>query len=276
MSDAHQNPYFEFVRPRVSTPLLVEVPHAGLAIPDPVRGELSAPRASIARDSDIYVDRLCAQMPARGAHLLSAQISRYVVDLNRAEDDVDGRAVQGHPTPKGAQPRGVIWLFATDGRALMEGPLDFERLERRIALFHRPYHTCIRETLDALKEEHGFAILLAAHSMPSGATRKGPRRADVVPGTRGRTTADPRVIDLVATHFRDAGLSVRHDQPYRGGYSTGHYGRPAHGVHAIQVELNRALYVDERTSRPKEVAFAALRSLLTELASKLSTLDLRT
>jgi N-formylglutamate amidohydrolase len=101
------------------------------------------------------------------------------------------------------------------------------------------------------------------------------RRADVVPGTLGRTSADARVIELVDQHFRAAGLSVRHDEPYRGGFTTAHYGRPLAGIHAIQVELNRALYMDEATCLPKPGDFERLQALLQRLVARLGSLDLR-
>jgi N-formylglutamate amidohydrolase len=96
-----------------------------------------------------------------------------------------------------------------------------------------------------------------------------------VPGTFGRTTADARIIDLVDAHFRAAGLSVLHDDPYKGGFTTTHYGRPREGLHAIQIELNRALYVDEQTCQPKPGEFLALQQLLDALVLKLGALDLR-
>jgi N-formylglutamate amidohydrolase len=108
----------------------------------------------------------------------------------------------------------------------------------------------------------------------SGHGDPGVRRADIVPGSRGRTSADSRVIDLVDAHFRAAGLSVRHDDPYRGGFSTGHYGRPSSGRHAIQVEVNRALYVDEETLRPRTGDFERMRTLLLELVERLGRLQL--
>jgi N-formylglutamate amidohydrolase len=95
------------------------------------------------------------------------------------------------------------------------------------------------------------------------------RRADVVPGTRGRTTADARIIDLIDLHFREAGLSVKHDDPYRGGWTTSTYGAPRRGQHAVQIELNRALYVDEQTSEIKRQEFARLQTVLAELVDKL-------
>ena len=271
---SERNSYFELIQPDHEAPILVEVPHAGLAIPDAVRDELSATPAQASRDSDIYVDKLCADAPQHGAHLLVAHTSRFVVDLNRAEDDIDGRTVPDHPAPKGTQPRGVVWRMTTEGHPLMSGPLDYQRLERRLERFHRPYHAALKDTLTQLRARHGYAILIAAHSMPSAAKR-GQRRADVVPGTRSGTTADRRLIDAVAKHFRDAGLSVRHDEPYRGGFTTGHYGRPKEGWHAVQIELNRALYVDEGNGKPKARAFDSLRALMGGLVDVAASVDLR-
>ena len=257
------------------TPLVVEVPHAGVDIPDDLRSEVLAPREAMLRDADLFVDRLYAAAPKRGASLLCATVSRYVVDLNRAPDDVDLETVRDHPAPRHTQPRGVVWRVTSDGRPLLRNPLDYQSLQERLARYHEPYHACLAEELERTKGQFGFVLLLAAHSMPS-AVRRGPRdverRADVVPGTLGRTSAHVRVIDLVEQHFRAAGLSVRHDDPYRGGYTTGHYGRPSQGQHAIQIELNRALYMDEATCLPKTADFQRLQVLLGDLLARLGTL----
>jgi N-formylglutamate amidohydrolase len=161
---------------------------------------------------------------------------------------------------------------------VLRRPLSYAELQQRLASFHAPYHATLRTELEAKRERHGHALLVAAHSMPSigraGHVDTGSRRADVVPGTRGRTTAHPRVIDAVDAHFRAAGLSVRHDDPYRGGYATGHYGRPGERIHAIQIELNRGLYVDEETGEPRRGDFEQLAALLLDLVEKLGTLDL--
>lgn len=270
--------FFSLTEPTVTeTPVLVEVPHAGLAVPEVVRSQVAVSRWVVLRDSDIYVDRLYADAPAHGATLLTAAVSRYVVDLNRAPDDVDHETVPDHPDPRGVQPRGVVWRITTDGRPALRGPLTYAALRQRLALFHTPYHTRLEAAVAEKRDRFGHAVLLAAHSMPSVSRFAGhaaTRRADVVPGTRGRTTATAAVIDCVDAHFRDAGLTVRHDDPYRGGWTTAHYGRPSEGVHAIQIELNRALYVDETTGRVKVGDFEALQATLLTLVGKLGGLHL--
>lgn len=269
-------PIFTLKEPEgAALPILVEIPHAGLATPDDVRADILVDRDTVLRDADPYVDELWAASPARGATLLAARVSRYVVDLNRAADDVGLDIVPKHPAPRPTQSRGVIWRITTDGRPAIRGPLTHEAFSARIARYHEPYHQTLRETLDRLVARFGFVVLLAAHSMPSTSRDGSMRRADVVPGTRGRTTADPRVIDLIDRHFRSAGLSVRHDDPYRGGYTTGHYGKPSQGIHAVQIELNRALYVDEESSRPKEGPMRWLAGVMGDLVERLGVLDLR-
>ncbi len=269
---------FTLTAPTVgATPVLVEIPHAGLAVPDGVREQLQVSRRVILRDSDVYVDKLYDGVHTRGATVLAALVSRYVVDLNRSPDDVDSQTVPDHPDPRGVQPRGVVWRVTTEGRPALREPLTYRALEERLRRYHAPYHATLQRTIASLRERFGYVILLAAHSMPSVSRvgRGSVTRADVVPGTRGRSTAAPEVIDAVDAHFRDAGLSVRHDEPYRGGWTTSHYGRPAEGVHAVQIELNRALYMDESTGRPKDDAFDALRVTLASLVERMGTLEPR-
>lgn len=258
------------------TPVIFEVPHAGLEIPEPLRDELLVHRDTLKRDADLYVDQLCTLVPEAGAALLAARNSRYVVDLNRAPDDVELGTGDDVPARLG-QPRGVVWRVTTDGRPALRRPLDAAAIADRLARYHAPYHACLRDALESTRQRFGFVLLVAGHSMPS-AVRRGARdverRADIVPGSLGGTSADPRVVELVDHHFRAAGLSVRHDDPYRGGYTTAHYGRPAHKQHAIQIEINRALYMDELTCVPKPEPFARLQSLLRDLAARLGELSL--
>ena len=259
--------------------MLVEIPHAGLAIPEEVLAQADLPMDTVLRDADIYVDQLFANAPKLDATMLVAQHSRYVVDLNRAHDDVDAHTVADHPAPVAWQPRGVVWRTTTDGHAVMKQPLTYRALCERLQRYYYPYHSRLRQTMEQLRAQTGYAILIAGHSMPSAGRSQhrdpGARRADVVPGTHGGSTAAAGVIDLIDAHFRSAGLTVMHDDPYRGGWTTVHYGQPDKGWHAIQIELNRALYVDEATSEPREQDFERLRAVLDDLVRKLTRCDPR-
>jgi N-formylglutamate deformylase len=268
-------------------PLLVEVPHAGLRIPEPVEHELDCSPRERLRDADAYVDELFSHAPEAGASLLIADVSRYVVDLNREEDDVDAVSVpslaqtpcaHGARGPCNHSPRGVIWRESTEGRAVLRAPLDRAGLERRLEGYYRPYHRALSERARALRAQFGFAIILSAHSMPGYG--RGPdgarvRRADVVPGTRGRSTAHGSLITLVDGHFRAAGLTVRHDDPYRGGATTARWGRPGDGFHAIQIELNRALYMDETSLSRRREGMHWLAGLCQDLVQRLAAVDAR-
>jgi N-formylglutamate amidohydrolase len=269
---------FEVVEPSPEheSPVLVEVPHASVAVPARLLGQIEAPARSLARDADLFVDGLYADAPETGATLLCARLSRYAVDLNRAEDDVDAESVEGGP-PHSRAPRGVIWRLSGDGEKVLARPLPKSEVERRLADYHRPYHAEIRRILAHKVARFGVAVLLAGHSMPSRARwpsgEVGPARADVVPGTRGRTTADARFIDVVDQHAATRGWSVRHDEPYRGGYTTAIYGRPRDRIHAVQVELARRLYMEE-DALTVHTRFPEVRAWCRALVARLGELAL--
>ena len=256
------------------TPLTVEVPHAGLLVDGPTLSRLCAPARSIGRDADLYVDDLYADAPSRGATLLASHVSRYVCDLNRSELDVDAATVEGAP-PQARATRGIVWRLTSEGGRMLEAPLPRIELERRLDTYYRPYHRTLAEVLERKRARFGFAILLAAHSMPSvGRTGHGdPQavRADVVPGTRGRTSASAGFIDAVDAHARAAGFTVAHDDPYQGGYTTQHYGRPDLHVHVVQVELARRLYMDEPTLT-KNATFDRTRAWCAALVAALGAI----
>lgn len=255
-------------------PVVIEVPHAGLAIPDDVRAQLRVSRADVMRDADLFVDRLYASATTRGCSLLVSHVSRYVVDLNRAEDDIDRDVVPDHPRPRPTQSRGVVWRTTTTGEPALIAPLPHAQLESRLARYHRPYHAALEAEVERKRRLFGTVLILCAHSMPSVTRPGASRRADVVPGSRGGSTTSPRVLDAIDACFRGAGLSVRHDDPYKGGFTTQKFGRPRDGVHAVQIELNRALYVNERTSEPDDEGFARLTDTLDALLVQLARLDL--
>lgn len=266
--------FVELTQPQAEpTPVLVEVPHSGLRIPTEIERELDASPLAVLRDSDLYVDQLYARAPSFGATLLVSRVSRYVVDLNRGPDDVDSAAVPRHPKARHIPARGVVWRARTDGTPLLRTPLTVDQFSRRLEHYYEPYHRTLDDVASQIRQKHGHVMVLAAHSMPSEGRRvlggEPVPRADIVPGTRGRSTADGRIIDLIDSHFREAGLSVKHDDPYRGGWTTGHYGAPKQGRHVVQIELNRALYVDERSSEIKKRDFAALQTVLDKLVVKL-------
>ena len=256
------------------TPLVVEVPHAGLFVDGPTLSRLVSPARAIGRDADLYVDELYADAPAEGATLLFSNVSRYVCDLNRSELDVDHEAIEGAPSHARAT-RGIVWRLTSEGARMLDAPLPRAELERRLDTYYRPYHLTLSKLLERKRARFGYAIVLAAHSMPSTGRAapndrdpNPPVRADVVPGTRGRTSASKPLIEAVDIHARTAGLSVAHDDPYQGGYTTQHYGRPDLDVHVVQVELARRLYMDEPTLT-KTAGFSRLQTWCGALAGRL-------
>jgi N-formylglutamate amidohydrolase len=270
------DPPFEVVEPPAGeVPVVVEVPHAGVRLDPETLGYTVVPAHAIARDADLFVDELFQDAPARGATLVRANMSRFVVDLNRGPEDYDAEAVEGGS--RAPWPRGLVWRLATDGERVLSQRLPPSELERRLSAYYRPYHTAVEGLLERKRAKFGYAILLCAHSMPSR-TRRGPiestARADIVPGTRGRTTACAAVIDAVDACARAHGYAVRHDDPYKGGFSTGHYGRPADRWHAIQVEITRRIYMDELRCRIDPQGFRAVRHFATKLVECLAHLDL--
>lgn len=236
---------FSLINPRsAETPVVVEVPHAGLQFDPTSLAYCIAPARSIGQDADLFVDQLFSEAPDHGAHLLFSEMSRYVCDLNRAENDFDERT-----SPTGtsdASPHGVVWRKTTEGRPALSAPLPGTEIERRLTLIYRPYHAALRTIVQSKLDRFGFAILLCAHSMPSFG-RLGERRADVVPGTQGRTTAGSAVIRACDQVAQESGYDVAHDSPYRGGFTTTHFGSPAAQVHALQIELARRVYMEENT-----------------------------
>ncbi len=238
---------------------------------------LKIPTYCIGQDADLYVDQLYEDAPACGATVLVSRISRYVCDLNRSEADIDEGAVTGASRGSRPAPHGLVWRQSTDGQAALRQPLSWQEFERRRDTIYRPYHTRLRELLAAKVERFGVAVLLAAHSMPSsgrhGHVDTGARRADVVPGSRGRTTAASIVIRQPDELARKRGWSVAHDDPYRGGFATAHYGRPDQRVHAVQVELNRHLYMNEDTLQKLQGKFEATKTYCRELVQHLAALS---
>lgn len=258
---------FDIVEPVADdSPVLVEVPHAGLAVDAESAAWMIAPIEGVARDADLYVHELFADAPQLGATLLIANVSRYVVDLNRGPNDFDNRSVLDGP--QADRPRGVIWRLTSAGHPVLRQPLPNSELRRRRERYYAPYHQALRDILERKRRRFGFAVLLCAHSMPSPRPAREHPPSDLIPGTRSRTSAASRWIDLVDRCGREAGFMVRHDAPYKGGFSTGHYGQPQQRWHAVQLEIARRLYLDERTLAPT-TGMSRMRDFANNLVSQL-------
>jgi N-formylglutamate deformylase len=254
-------PFEVFGPTGAETPVIVEIPHAGLDVPAPFLEPIAAPARALARDADLYVDGLYEGAPAEGATVLACRTSRYAIDVNRAETDVDAEVVEGARGDVALQ-HGLVWRTTSEGEPALSRRLTRLELEERLDLIWRPYHKTLAALVEEKRARFGVAMILAAHSMPSversardrgrgsAATAPPRARADVVPGTRGRRSAGAALIDAVEEHAKARGWTVRHDEPYAGGFTTQHYGRPAEGVHVVQIELSRRLYLDEVTLRP--------------------------
>lgn len=232
-------------------PLVVTVPHAGRAL-DPAMGPaLRLPAARLRQLEDPWVDRLLDTVPARGAWLLSTSWARAVADVNRAADEFAfTSAVPGwRATGKARVGLGVVPTRLA-GAPIYAAPLSPEAVERRVTLAHRPWHDTLAALVADLHDRFGEVFVLDGHSMPDGAQPPGLARADVVLGDRWGTTAEPAWIAAVEDALAAEGFLTTRNRPYAGGYITRHYGRPAAGVHVVQIELRRGLYMDEADFTP--------------------------
>tara|TARA_R110002124_G_scaffold104254_3_gene253937 strand:+ start:1710 stop:2471 length:762 start_codon:yes stop_codon:yes gene_type:complete len=207
---------------------------------------------------DAFVDKLFDCAPRFGASFLKAGAPRAFVDLNRAADELDPALIEG-VRPKGHNPRvasglGVVPRVVANGRAIYRGKLSLEEVERRIDLYWRPYHGMLQQLLDSAHRRHGQAVLIDCHSMPHEAmdsvVRGGMKRPDVVLGDRFGAAASGEVVDRIEAAFVAAGFVVTRNAPFAGAYITQAYGRPTRGQHAVQVEIDRSLYMNEALVRP--------------------------
>lgn len=266
---------FEAVLPTdPQTPVVVSVPHAGVQVG--AFAAALAPTLDVRCDADLYVDELYDGAP-RGA-FLRARLSRFVCDLNRHPDDVSARAVPDHPAPRNHNGRGFIWEVTTTGLPALARPLSLAQWRTRQSL-HAGYHEAIAEALQRARDRFGYAILIDGHSMPSvgrqGHADPDKPRADIVPGDRHGTSCSPALSRLVGEHFRHRGLSVTFNDPYQGGFITTHHGRPADGIHAIQIEMRRDLYMVERSYQRVPEKMARMAAVLNDLLRALDGFDPR-
>jgi N-formylglutamate amidohydrolase len=272
---------FEIVRAAPpGGPLIFASPHSGRIYP---AGMMTASRldaAAIRRSEDVWVDRLIEDAPAFGASVIAARLARVYLDVNREAWELDP-AMFSDELPAYARARtarvaaglGAIARIVAEGEEIYARKLTFAEARSRVEEVHGPYHAALGALVEEALEAHGIALLLDWHSMPSAAARHAAGgHCDVVLGDRyGGACAAP-IARLVERELAGLGYAVARNAPYAGGYTTEHYGAPARGVHALQIEVNRALYVDEATLAPT-AGFAALKADLERLFAALAAMD---
>jgi N-formylglutamate amidohydrolase len=233
--------------------------------------------SEIRSSEDAFVDQLFAAVPDHGAPLLTANAPRAFLDLNRGVDELDQALIEGvrrnAHNPRIASGLGVIPRVVANGRQIYRGKLTLAEAHLRIAQYWRPYHDQLQTLLDESNNAYGEAILIDCHSMPHEALENvgppGSARPDVVLGDRFGSTAAASVVEKVEAAFTSAGLRVARNMPFAGAFITQHYGRPSRQQHAIQVEIDRALYMNERTLEPS-ADFTAFQSLLSGIIAEIA------
>lgn len=213
---------------------------------------------SIRSSEDAFVDDLFASTVEFGAPLLAARVPRAFVDLNRAADELDPALVEGvrrsAHNPRITSGLGVIPRVVSNGRAIYRGKIPLSEAHRRIDRYWRPYHAALQTLLDRTSREFGEAILVDCHSMPHEAVdciaRAGARRPDVVLGDRFGASCNSDIVDRIEEAISAAGLHVVRNAPFAGAYVAQNYGRPSRRQHAVQIEIDRSIYMNEQAIRP--------------------------
>ncbi len=255
------------------SPIVFDSPHSGSVFPRDFRP--AASRAEIRGTCDAYVEELCAGVVESGAVLLAARFPRAYIDANRAMADLDAELLAGPwpaplaPSRHGARGMGLVWRIARPGLAMYDRRLSCAEVARRIRHYYRPYRRALCDALDAAWREHGAVWHFNCHSMKSrggaGDRRRPVARADFVIGDRGGTTAPPELTAWVATFFSSRGYSVEINHPYPGADIVRAHGEPARRRFSLQIEINRALYLNEATG-VRTGRFAQVQRLLAAFA----------
>jgi N-formylglutamate amidohydrolase len=274
------DPSFEILEPAEwRGPVVFNSPHSGNVY---LRSFLTASRldlATLRRSEDCFVDELCLGAVRRGYPLLRAHFPRCYVDVNREPYELDPRMFDGR-LPSFANTRsmrvagglGTIARVVGDAQEIYGHRIPVDDAICRIEGLYKPYHRALRRLFTRIHRDFGAAILIDCHSMPSTAGAKDERpRADVVLGDRYGTSCVAVIAETVESTLRGQGYSVSRNKPYAGGFITEHYGNPAAGLHAIQLEFNRALYMDERRFE-RAPSFARVVADLEALADALAAI----
>jgi N-formylglutamate deformylase len=269
------------------TALVLDSPHSGIDYPDDFRH--ACDMQVLRQAEDTHVEKLYDFAPQLGAAWIEALFPRSYLDANRNTTEIDAALLdEPWPDPVETDPaalakvrlgKGLIWRLTDDGMPIYERLLSVPEVRARIDRCWVPYHAAVRGAIDAAHERHGYSIHLNCHSMPAIASthatgHPGLVHADVVLGDREGTSADPRLTRVVGEHLAGLGYSVSYNHPYKGVELVRRYGDPSRHRHSLQVEVNRKLYMDERTLELNE-GFGPLKRDLHSLIERLLRLDPR-
>ncbi|MGH6891584.1 MAG: N-formylglutamate amidohydrolase [Dongiaceae bacterium] len=287
MADLAARPVDLALPARQSSPLVLASPHSGRIYPEEFARQSCLAEAILRQSEDCFVDRLVATAPKQGVPLLSALFPRVFIDPNREPTELDQEmfAERLAMPVNAASPRvlaglGVIPRLAANEQEIYGAKLALPEAERRLELFYRPYHRALGDLVAATKRQFGLCVLLDCHSMPSaGAWMDGlhsRQRIDVeyVLGDCFGASCAERMTAAAEASLSEGGAKVRRNNPYSGGYVAQSYGRPAQGVHVLQLEINRALYMNETTLEPAQ-GFAAVQDVMKTLIERLSNAALQ-
>lgn len=257
-------------------PLIVNSPHSGRIYPPAFREASRLDALTLRRSEDAFVDDLFAAAPQMGAPMLAARFPRAWVDVNRERGELDPSLFDG-PLPRGANSAsarvlaglGVIPRVVSDGESIYARRLPLREVEFRLENFYDPFHTALAALIDDTRLTFGSVLVLDCHSMPSHpGNLSGARRPDIIVGNRFGSSARQEISATVGQLLGDLGFVVHFNRPYAGGYITEHYGAPSAGVNVLQLEINRALYLNERSIELRS-DFAAVRTRFETFLSRL-------
>ncbi|MCQ1835667.1 N-formylglutamate amidohydrolase [Neorhizobium galegae] len=263
--------HFEVREPATQTiPFVFNSPHSGSFYPPEFLAESGLDSLAIRRSADHYVDELFADAPELGAPLLLAHFPRAYLDVNREPYELDPRMFDGPLPPfvnigsmRVAGGLGTIPRIVAENMEIYRRRLPVDEAMSRIETIYKPYHACLRKLIARTHARFGLAILIDCHSMPGNIRLSGSDvRPDFIIGDRYGTSASAELSRAAMQFLEGMGFSAVRNKPYAGGFITEHYGRPVRGLHALQIEINRALYVDEMTlaRRPEFPVIAATLS----------------
>lgn len=252
-------------------------PHSGRVYPDSLVASSVLDPHMLRSSEDAYVDTLFSGVTAHGAPLLSAVFPRAWVDLNRREDELDPALIadvpRGQMNPRVASGLGVIPRVVAGGRCIYRGKLARSEAASRISVFWKPYHKALAQLLDEAHAATAAAVLIDCHSMPHEALQSTAahhqKLPDIVLGDRFGASAAADLVSVAEAAFRAEGFTVSRNIPFAGAYITQHYGKPSAGRHALQVEIDRSLYMNEQTMA-KRAAFDEISRALVAASSKIA------